>query len=262
VALLINSKLNEKRQKFTLAHELGHIIIPWHTGTIISHTNAEFDSHLEWEYRTMEGEANRFSAELLMPSIWLNSYYAKKQKIEHLILKTLELCKTSLDATLIKIFNELAKPVICFEMFGDNQILKKFSTKAAPRPGYANGDVLDENPFTIPARISNFEIDGRRFKAWEFDFDALPIIEETDPRQWREILDEILNETNSQNLKQSINATLAATFQRNKYLEKQRIYNEILKSFNGRNDLIKIVTYPLFSEYVIKRINELKFPSF
>jgi len=255
--ILVNSKLHGNRKKFTLAHELGHVIIPWHTGTIISHTDAESDPNLEWEYRTIEGEANRFAAELLMPSKWLNNYYASKQEIQNLILKTLELCETSLDSALIKIFNSITEPVICFELYGVNQISKTFLTKSSPKRRYDNGDVLDENPFTIPARISSFQVNGRRFKAWEFEFDALPIIEETDPRQWREILEDILNEANSQNLKASINATLASAFQRNKHLEKQKIYSEILKSFNGRNDLVKIVTSPLFSEYVIKRVNEL-----
>ncbi len=120
--ILINSKPYENRKKFTLAHELGHIIIPWHTGTIISHTDTESDPHLEWEYSTMEGEANRFAAELLMPSKWLNNYSTNKQEIQNLILKTLELCETSLDSALIKIFNSITEPVICFELYGVNQI--------------------------------------------------------------------------------------------------------------------------------------------
>lgn len=35
--ILVNESAPAKRRKFTLAHELGHIVIPWHTGTIISH---------------------------------------------------------------------------------------------------------------------------------------------------------------------------------------------------------------------------------
>ena len=70
----------------------------------------------------MEGEANRFAAELLMPSKWLNNYSTNKQEIQNLILKTLELCETSLDSALIKIFNSITEPVICFELYGVNQI--------------------------------------------------------------------------------------------------------------------------------------------
>lgn len=253
--ILINSKLPENRKRFTLAHELGHIIIPWHTGTIISHTDAESDANLEWEYRSMEGEANRFAAELLMPSKWLNNCYANKPNIQNLISKTLELCKTSLEATLIKIFNEITESVICFELSGTHEISKTFLTKSAPKSRYDNGDTLDDNPFTIPARISTFQINRRQFKAWEFD--SLPEIQETNPKQWREILDEILNDADAQDLKQSVNAILANAFQRNKHLEKQKICSAVLNHFNGRKEIIRIIKHPLFSEYVIKRVNEL-----
>jgi len=38
--ILVNSSAPETRRNFTLAHELGHIVIPWHTGTIVSHLDA------------------------------------------------------------------------------------------------------------------------------------------------------------------------------------------------------------------------------
>lgn len=66
----INSRLKHQRRRFTLAHEIGHIIIPWHTGTIIDDLDTD-DSNTTTEYFRMEGEANRFAAELLMPKHWV-----------------------------------------------------------------------------------------------------------------------------------------------------------------------------------------------
>src|SRR3990167_807201 len=37
--VIISTGLPPTRQKFTMAHELGHIFIPWHIGTIFSHTD-------------------------------------------------------------------------------------------------------------------------------------------------------------------------------------------------------------------------------
>jgi len=37
--IIINNNLSYRRKRFTLAHELGHIILPWHIGTISCHTN-------------------------------------------------------------------------------------------------------------------------------------------------------------------------------------------------------------------------------
>jgi hypothetical protein len=66
----VSKNMPHVRTRFTIAHEIGHIIIPWHTGTIVD----EIDSPRSTErgrYREMETEANRFAAELLMPSAWV-----------------------------------------------------------------------------------------------------------------------------------------------------------------------------------------------
>ena len=92
--ILINSSPPMTRKKFTLAHELGHIIIPWHTGTIVSHINPE---GANLEYREMESEANQFAAELLIPKGWLlnlqNNFTSAEsflKKIVHTIFIGLE----------------------------------------------------------------------------------------------------------------------------------------------------------------------------
>ncbi len=67
--VLINEALPKLRFRFTLAHELGHIIIPWHVGSIVDET-AESHEDLAFKYWELEGEANRFASELLMPESW------------------------------------------------------------------------------------------------------------------------------------------------------------------------------------------------
>lgn len=60
------------RKRFTLAHELGHILIPWHVGTMtVSHIG--YRRFINPLYAKMEAEANRFASELLMPSGWLTA---------------------------------------------------------------------------------------------------------------------------------------------------------------------------------------------
>lgn len=60
------------RKRFTLAHELGHICIPWHNGDTKCNTDNPF---FEYENRrlldTQELEANIFASELLMPTEWV-----------------------------------------------------------------------------------------------------------------------------------------------------------------------------------------------
>lgn len=62
--VIVNTSTSVNRQRFTLAHELGHIIIPWHLGTIIDDLNINKTNSKYWN---LETEANRFASELLMP---------------------------------------------------------------------------------------------------------------------------------------------------------------------------------------------------
>jgi Zn-dependent peptidase ImmA (M78 family) len=65
----LNAKLPHHRKRFTLAHEIGHVVIPWHSGSIVDDLDGE-DPGERSAYREMEAEANRFASELLMPQAW------------------------------------------------------------------------------------------------------------------------------------------------------------------------------------------------
>lgn len=99
--VIVNTSTSVNRQRFTLAHELGHIIIPWHLGTIIDDLNINKTNSKYWN---LETEANRFASELLMPFEWI---YRKLE--EHgfkfdLILSLIKNeCKVSEEAVKIRL---------------------------------------------------------------------------------------------------------------------------------------------------------------
>jgi Zn-dependent peptidase ImmA (M78 family) len=118
--IYINSLRPKVRQRFTLAHELGHVIIPWHIGNIVSHTdvrrddeeaNFEFQVSRDdnFEYRQIEGEANRFTAELLIPTEWLVKLLEEVDtfNFEEALQEVIKQSRTSRDTALIKVFNAL-----------------------------------------------------------------------------------------------------------------------------------------------------------
>lgn len=79
-SIIVNSHIAQTRQRFTLAHEFGHVLIPWHIGTIFSFSSA--DGHTDGAdqaYWEMEAKANRFAAELLMPQQWLKALHEEKK---------------------------------------------------------------------------------------------------------------------------------------------------------------------------------------
>ena len=71
-----------RRQRFSLAHEIGHIVIPWHIGTIACHTDIALPSSAEYHYRPSEAEANGFAAALLLPSGWVREQLAADSRLE------------------------------------------------------------------------------------------------------------------------------------------------------------------------------------
>jgi Zn-dependent peptidase ImmA (M78 family) len=74
--VIINKDRSDRRIRFTAAHELGHILIPWHTGLIIDQLDASRDETSK-DYWRLELEANRFASELLVPSQWIRDISAK-----------------------------------------------------------------------------------------------------------------------------------------------------------------------------------------
>ncbi|MCU0688536.1 MAG: ImmA/IrrE family metallo-endopeptidase [Phycisphaerales bacterium] len=63
--VLVSRNKSSNRQRFTLAHELGHLVIPWHIGELNYTQNGSKS--------TMEVEADSFASELLLPSLWIRN---------------------------------------------------------------------------------------------------------------------------------------------------------------------------------------------
>jgi Zn-dependent peptidase ImmA (M78 family) len=63
-AIFYSSRDPRPRQRFTIGHELGHFLLPWHRRSQFNckQQDLSFGVKTDWEI-----EANRFSAELLMP---------------------------------------------------------------------------------------------------------------------------------------------------------------------------------------------------
>ncbi|MBD1362216.1 ImmA/IrrE family metallo-endopeptidase [Mucilaginibacter sp. ZT4R22] len=93
-SVIVNVNSTTRRQKFTLAHELGHIVIPWHLGNFVDDID-ENPNQLDNQYWELEREANRFASELLMPFDWIYSLYKKNSDCNYLISQICERCGVS-----------------------------------------------------------------------------------------------------------------------------------------------------------------------
>lgn len=259
--ILINSEQVKTRKKFTLAHELGHVIIPWHTGTIFSDDSDILQG--EHEYREMETEANRFAAELLMPTEWVVDECRTLKSVEHFFKKIINDSGVSRDAALIKIFNVIERPIVCIETNQDDDIVKFFRPKSCIAPSFdflnetVDHDLINEN-IKISYTHERFILTDRIIHTWLFDKTEFQCV---DSREWRIILNDIIESVHSDQphkLMQSINATLASKYQsyKNKY-ETQELCGNIYMGFTGLEKFEGVYNHPMFKSYIYKRVIEL-----
>ena len=74
--IVLKESLDSRRKKFTIAHELGHFYIPWHSELMFGCDIKELD--FKNDYVPLEKEANLFAAELLMPTDEVKKYFNGK----------------------------------------------------------------------------------------------------------------------------------------------------------------------------------------
>jgi Zn-dependent peptidase ImmA (M78 family) len=92
--IVINSRIREEsRKRFTLAHEIGHFVLPGKQQRI-----ENWDADL---YRP-ELEANRFAAEILMPRRLMAEFVESEPSLES-IRSIAQLCGTSLTASAVRL---------------------------------------------------------------------------------------------------------------------------------------------------------------
>jgi hypothetical protein len=89
--ILVERSDHPTRQRFTLAHELGHILLPWHLGGAFACDTATDRPDLS-PAANFEPEANRFAAELLLPSAWLDALISSRhdEKVGDLVRNVLD----------------------------------------------------------------------------------------------------------------------------------------------------------------------------
>jgi Zn-dependent peptidase ImmA (M78 family) len=257
--VLLKARPNVRRLRFTMAHELGHILIPWHVGTIIDHP--EFDeADMSAEYWMLDAEANRFASELLMPSDWVANVVAAEETPRGIIMAIRERATVSTEAALRRARDRMPAGFVFAELDADGVVVRSGRTRntIASRPEI--GSSLDpEGHLRSADRIYEFAIGSTRHVWWEFDsLRALPDV--ADQREWREILDGIVHDLDpvrQGTTKRSLNAVVAVA---NGMIKTRRspeaVYAAAVQYVANRSDLRWIVEHRDFNAYLVKRIVE------
>lgn len=100
--VIINSEIREQsRQRFTLAHEVGHFLLPWQQELSSPCTKEKIESWDEDLYRP-ELEANQFAAEILMPRELVRTYLRAEPAMGS-VESIAQACGTSLTASALRL---------------------------------------------------------------------------------------------------------------------------------------------------------------
>lgn len=260
-SIIVNSQIAETRQRFTLAHEFGHVLIPWHSGTIFSFTDGEMHTEgADQAYWEMEAEANRFAAELLMPQHWLKELYREKKNPASMAKQVRTLCGTSIQAAIIAINKCLPPGYIYAAVDDDDRVMSSTSSRGTYVKPIKEGRSFEQSAQLAECKqCFEYEFRGVRhnwllFEA-EQDLDA-PI----DARPWREILDEIISDTDAEdiqaNIKASLNAIVGST--NNPEYSAEAFFAAVRQKLAGRGrPYDEILGHSKFNSYLIKRIKDL-----
>lgn len=259
--VVINTSNPPLRRRFTEAHELGHIIIPWHRGTIVDYLDSAHAEASE-DYWTYEEEANQFAAELLMPSTWLDEELKAEEDLARLHAKISNDCQVSPMAAFIRLSGVLPPNIVFVcERAGEVEFSGRTDSTLANVPSW--GEPYEPNLFVYADKHYSAALGDRRLHWW-----VLPgriMATSTDPRPWRDILDVIVKDIgvpieDQKRFKMSVNGVLSAANSAVKYHHqhtKDAVVAACLQRFSDRRELFDIARHPLFMDFVVKRAEEL-----
>jgi len=184
----VNRRSTLVRQRFTLAHELGHILIPWHLGQIVDEIDGELDT--ENDYGWLEMEANRFASELLLPTAWIAEKLDLPGNNLDKLVAIADEAEVSFQAAAIKIIGHLpAAHVIATSQSGIvtwSQRSEGTTTARVPR----GTDLRIINPFPFSCEKWSQSRGDSSVVMWYFP--EVLISEDPGTANWREILDRIV----------------------------------------------------------------------
>jgi hypothetical protein len=192
--ILLKGNRPRRRQRFTLAHELGHILLPWHLGaSYLCNTGRSFDEE-GYFAASAESQANRFAAHLLVPSRWLADLYASAGTSQvGPLMDALDEAQVSAHVACLRLLATLpAGHVFAIVSYG-GEVLLSGKTGGVGGPPPPKGELLDGRWLDrFAMRVEDLRYGSNRVIWWTFRGDGDTEEADADPRSSREVLDNLL----------------------------------------------------------------------
>jgi hypothetical protein len=249
------------RQRFTIAHEVGHIAIPWHIGELAYHQQGTDHSDDEL-YRRTEAEANTFAAEILMPSDWVREIAKNSHSLTEMLV-ALRRAKVSDHAVCLSLKDSLSPGHVFAIVSRKNQrvLLSGESNGTAADPP-SEGSVLGQDVYNgmetthevIPG-VSNL------VHWWSFDSHCLMPLGEASHSS-RDLLKTIYEESGivgatRKKLDCVVNGIIGAVNGGHKTASASELYSILRQRFAGQELRVPIITHGKFEEFLATRSAEI-----
>lgn len=169
-----------QRRRFSLAHELGHVVIPWHVGLSVLEPAADDDATKRGDdelHKAQEAEANEFASELLVPTAWLRETFDLRARDPETLLDRIERLATDADVSAIvaarAVVRLLVAPALLDLQHGSHAI-------QARSPTYQLRNNSRELPATLLAALEQRRA-TRQIGAYRFTLTVLNFAIPTEP---------------------------------------------------------------------------------
>ncbi len=259
--VVVNAESPPRRRRFTLAHELGHILIPWHMGSFVDSLDLHQTDDSE-EYWAFEEEANEFAAELLMPAGWVVELLADTADLAVCHKRVIQRCEVSSHAAAIQMLKHLPSHIV-YAVTRDAKVEHSGKTDGtlASIPNWSAP--LPDDPFAYARAHFLSQIENHVLHWWVLP-EKLELVVEDD-RDWREILDGIVNDigipkTEKARFKSSLNGVIAAangSLRRLPGYDTEKLAAACLQRLHGREPFAAVVEHPDFNAFVAKKAASL-----
>lgn len=256
--VIVNRGKPRRRIRFSMGHELGHILIPGHVSGEICFIDDRFYGPSEHER-----EAHSFASEVLMPTGWLAEIAAGSADAGQ-IFQAAEVADVSASAAMLSI-NRLLRPghiiVLMQGKVAEMVLASPQTTAHLPE----EGQEIDARVITpLASDHGAVSFSGRRIKWWAFE-ETASVTPDTDARTSNEVLAQILDHvfpgdpTSRGHAMASINGVAGwAKGGFEAVTSVEEMAGRLRARFASRPKHADVIAHPLFEIYLAKKARELK----
>ena len=243
------------RERFTVAHELGHVLLPWHYQLIACHPRADIGNPNSF---TREREASTFASGVLLPDRYIRPVVESTQVVSEW-LEAVAAAEISAAAGILGLTDRILPPGIAFVVSGVDRPFMSRGTTPPVRFGATNAAGVWERTAVASGKVrhQNRDVGWYRF----VDYEEMP--EAVDPRPISQILADAImhskgNPVDKLRWTASVNgvfgaADLAATLKG----YPNTAYNKLLCRFKSKPELAPLLAESDFRIFLASKVRQL-----